>query len=393
MVEATYRVTPSHVFDGRRRYRRQGLGYWPILAFKVVVVSILIALGFRAFEDAPKRLAGFYTFLAVIVCFGRVADRWAAHRLFRNLPNRNEEVRLEFDDSGLRTRTAREESELPWSAFTAVAHFKDGFLLFRSRSAYFWIPVTAFRDEAALTHWERCLATIRRRRVIRRIVSPFAVRRKWWQAPPTTWARWLAASSWLAPLAALNLMSLEIGAFVMPERITHALGLPEAPGFFFVGAVRITTSIFPLLFAAGVLLALGIVLGGTALVMNWRHRQRGVSGQAMAGTGISVLIATVWLLTQQFGARQVQASALAAVPHPPSSTDVSSETPFSIFGSLPTPIPKPPYHYCITRAHGPCLVVASRAAVNQSDASGRASLYLWTFGGFRELGDLVFWDW
>lgn len=372
MAEAKYRVTPRHVFEGRKRYHRQRLDYWPMLVFKTAVLLVLVGLGFLAFKDDLDRLKGFYAFLATLVCLDRVADRLQAWRLFRDLPNRNQEVRLDFDDLGLRTRTQREESELPWSAFTKVVYFKDGFLLFRSRTVCFWIPVSAFGGAFALTQWERCLtAKIRRHRVVGRVVSPFAVRRRWWQVPGTTLTRRLATLSWLAPIAAMNACSL--GIAIGRIALRHYSG-----GF---------------LLAAGVLLALGAVLGGTALVLNRRHRLPDAWAQAVIGICVSVLLASVWLVTHRVGVGQVQAEVLPTAPHPPSSVDVSAQTRFEWAAAFPVSPPHPPFHWCTTRAVGPCLVVASPASVNELISGGQTSLYLWGFGGSRRVCDLVFWEW
>ena len=156
MIQALIKFTPDGLVLAMKRRRRLSRSRYVGIAIKSVALSVIVPLVIviawvgtnyklgHAFSNG-QMLIGilFATVLCVFMLNAHHVDFWLARRRFRKSPYFNEEVSIEFSDSGYHSRSAKSDSMLQWSVFTKVVHFRDGFLLFQGPYLYSWIPLAS----------------------------------------------------------------------------------------------------------------------------------------------------------------------------------------------------------------------------------------------------------
>jgi len=142
----TFEVTLNEAFrvGGHRRYRQARRGAWFYAALKVFLgVCLAVQIAFCLFIPGMPTVfvaSGFITLLA----FGRSIDEWLIARAIRNSPNCGVRFRIVLSSNGYAESLARQTAEpVGWAAFTRARRFDDGFVLFRGRAMYHWLPMTA----------------------------------------------------------------------------------------------------------------------------------------------------------------------------------------------------------------------------------------------------------
>ena len=58
----------------------------------------------------------------------------------RKSPYENDELTIQISEDGYHATSSKQDVKLQWNAFTRVAHFSDGFLLFQGPKMFNWIP-------------------------------------------------------------------------------------------------------------------------------------------------------------------------------------------------------------------------------------------------------------
>jgi hypothetical protein len=143
MPTASIRFTSDFLIETFRRYRRQHRGRYVRFAVKLFAVALLAPLGILMFWQRQVATGVFLAALTIFMFFAHHVDYWLARRSFRKSPYCDEDVVIEFSDTGVHARSPKQDTKLQWSAFTRVAHFKDGFLLFQGSKLVNWIPLSS----------------------------------------------------------------------------------------------------------------------------------------------------------------------------------------------------------------------------------------------------------
>jgi hypothetical protein len=98
----------------------------------------------------------------------------------------------------------------------------------------------------------------------------------------------------------------------------------------------------------------------------------------------------LWLVTAFVGGPQIQRMASGEQRVPQSSTDISSIV--RVGRGIVERKVRLPYHWCVTRAYAPFLVVAHSGVVRGGfNADGNSAVYLWFFGYSVKIRDLECW--
>jgi len=90
-------------------------------------------------------------------------------RSFKKSPYLDDDVVIEFTDAGFHAHSSKQDTKLQWSAFTKVAHFSDGFLLFQGPKFFNWIPFSSLESPSQAVE----LATLLRSKITEhKVVEP-----------------------------------------------------------------------------------------------------------------------------------------------------------------------------------------------------------------------------
>ncbi|MBX3734944.1 MAG: YcxB family protein [Verrucomicrobiae bacterium] len=143
MPTASIKFTSDYLIAAFQRYRRQHRGRYVGLAIKLLALALLAPLAFWMFWQEHLVIGGLFAALSVFMFFAHHVDYWLARRSFTKSPYRDEDVLIEFTDAGFHARSPKQDTKLQWSAFTKVAHFRDGFLLFQGPKFFNWIPFSS----------------------------------------------------------------------------------------------------------------------------------------------------------------------------------------------------------------------------------------------------------
>jgi hypothetical protein len=151
MPTATIKFTSDFIIEASIRYRGQHRGRYVALGIKLLALVLLAPLALWMFWQEHVLIGVFFVALSVFMFFAHHVDYWLARRSFRKSPYRDEDVIIEFTDAGFHARSPKQDTKLHWSAFTRVAHFSDGFLLFQGPKFFNWIPLSSLGSPAQAT--------------------------------------------------------------------------------------------------------------------------------------------------------------------------------------------------------------------------------------------------
>jgi len=146
MIEGSYRFSPATVLPGAWRHRRhrrhaQKAG---AIAFIVILLAYLALGGFGKWPWLIVGCAVVVTLMAFVWLQTRAALR-ALHRQILRSPENGKEIRLRLGPDGITIRDERSE----WGRFREVVVCADGILLYLTKSAFLWLPRSAFADDDA----------------------------------------------------------------------------------------------------------------------------------------------------------------------------------------------------------------------------------------------------
>jgi YcxB-like protein len=173
MPTATIKFTSDFLTVALQRYRTQRLGRYVGLAIRLIIaLAVLAPLAIWMFWQGQGLFGIFFGMMGVFMFFTHHVDNWFARRAFAKSPFCNEQVVIEFSDAGMHARSPKQETKLQWPAFTRVAYFKDGFLLFQGPKSFNWISLSSLGSPEQVAE----LATLLRANIPdHKIVEPGAV--------------------------------------------------------------------------------------------------------------------------------------------------------------------------------------------------------------------------
>jgi hypothetical protein len=151
MTTASIKFTSDFLVEAFQRYRRQHRGRYVGLAIKLLALALLAPIAIWMLWQGNVVIGVFFAALSVFMFFAHHVDYWLARRSFRKSPYRDEDVVIEFSDAGFHARSPKQDTKLQWSAFTRVAYFKDGFLLFQGPKLFNWIPLSSLDGPSQAT--------------------------------------------------------------------------------------------------------------------------------------------------------------------------------------------------------------------------------------------------
>lgn len=146
MPTAFIKFTPDFQIAALQRYSDQRRGRHVRLAIKLLALVLLAPHVVWMFWQEQFVIGVFFAALSVFVFFAHRVDYWFAQRVFMKSPYRDEDVLIEFTDDGFHSRSSKQDTKLQWSAFTQVAHFRDGFMLFHGPKFFNWIPFSSLES-------------------------------------------------------------------------------------------------------------------------------------------------------------------------------------------------------------------------------------------------------
>lgn len=173
MPTASIKFTSDYLIEALQRYRRQHRGRYFDLTIKLLALVILVPLAIWSFWHGYIAFAVFFMALGVLMFIAHHADYWLVRRSFRKSPFRDEDATLEFTEAGLHARSPKRDIKIQWSAFTKVAHFRDGFLLLQGPWHFNWIPLSSLAAPSEADELEAILrAKIHEHRMVEGGAAP-----------------------------------------------------------------------------------------------------------------------------------------------------------------------------------------------------------------------------
>ena len=157
MPTASVKFTPDFLVEALQRYRRQHRSRYVGLAIKLVALALLAPLAIWMFWQGHVLIGIFFAALGVCMFFAHHVDYWVARRSFRKSPYRDEDVTIQFSEAGVHALSPKQDTNLQWSVFTKVAHFRDGFLLFQGPKSFNWIPLSSLGNASQAAELESLL--------------------------------------------------------------------------------------------------------------------------------------------------------------------------------------------------------------------------------------------
>lgn len=140
---ASIKCASDYLIAAFQRYRRQHRARHVRLAIKFFAIALLLPVAVWNYLQAKYSDAALGAALSVVVFFAHHVDYWLVRRSLKQSPYRDEDVLIEFNDAGFHARSPKQDTQLQWAAFTMVAHFRDGFLLFQGPRVFNWIPISS----------------------------------------------------------------------------------------------------------------------------------------------------------------------------------------------------------------------------------------------------------
>ena len=146
MIEGSYRFSPVTILPGARRHRqhRRHAQKAAAIAFIAILLGYLALGGFGNWPWLVIGLAVVASLMAFLWLQTRAVLR-ALHRQIVRSPENGKEIRLRLDPAGITIQDERSE----WSRFREVVVYEDGILLYLAKSAFVWVPRSAFADDDA----------------------------------------------------------------------------------------------------------------------------------------------------------------------------------------------------------------------------------------------------
>lgn len=169
MPTASIKFTSDYLVEACRRYRRQHRGRYASLALKLLALALLAPVAVWLVKQGHIAVGVVFAALGVFMFLAHHVDHWLARRSFRRSPYRDEDLTIEFSEAGFHAQSPKQDVRLRWSAFTTVAHFSDGFLLFQGPKLFTWIPLSSLARASESAELD---ALLRARIPEHRIVEP-----------------------------------------------------------------------------------------------------------------------------------------------------------------------------------------------------------------------------
>jgi len=146
MIEGSYRFSPAAVLPGARRHRQYRRHAQKAGAIALVVILLgyfaLSLGGFGKWSWLVVGLAAGATLMAFLWLQTRAVFR-ALHRQILRSPENGKEIRLRLGPDGITIQ----DNHSDWSRFREVVVYADGILLYLTKTAFVWLPRSAFADD------------------------------------------------------------------------------------------------------------------------------------------------------------------------------------------------------------------------------------------------------
>ncbi|RYD54486.1 MAG: YcxB family protein [Verrucomicrobiaceae bacterium] len=155
---ANIRYNADFLAEAFKRYRRQHPARYFILAVKALGVLVLMPATIFAFSTKDHMHALICLTFLILIFFSGALEKWRLKRAIAKSPFNDDELRVEFSESGFHAFSAKQDVKLAWNVFSRVAHFRDGFLLFQGPKLFNWIPFSAL-EPGGLEELETLLRT------------------------------------------------------------------------------------------------------------------------------------------------------------------------------------------------------------------------------------------
>ena len=167
MPTATFKFDSDYLVEARKRYKRQQWSRWLPLPLRLLVVVIFVAAGVWMLRKGDVVFGLFVVSYGAFLALAHHVDYWLARRSFRKSPFRDEVVTIEFAEAGVHSQSSKHDSQVQWSAFTKVAHFRDGVLVFLGPKRFDWIPFSSLSGANDAAELEALLrAKIQEHRIV-----------------------------------------------------------------------------------------------------------------------------------------------------------------------------------------------------------------------------------
>lgn len=157
MATASIKFSGDFVVEAWRLYRAQHRWRWVVLTARIAPAVLFGSVGVWSWFQGDWLLSllllGFCAFVFCTRWIGEWWTRWS----FRKSPYCDEDLTIELTEAGFHAWSAKQDARLQWSAFTKVAQFGHGFLLFQGPRLFNWIPVTALGDPSQVHDLEALL--------------------------------------------------------------------------------------------------------------------------------------------------------------------------------------------------------------------------------------------
>ncbi len=146
-VPFEFKWVPATSGDAPTTRRRPLVGTSYIIAMMLILALPLLLIDpAQALRMAGKILLvlalGLLAIVILLLLISRYAS-WNFKKTIRQAPLFNSTILLQFDQSGLCTRSLAATEFTAWSAFPAVCRFDDGFLLQKPGNEFIWLPYAA----------------------------------------------------------------------------------------------------------------------------------------------------------------------------------------------------------------------------------------------------------
>jgi len=173
MATASIKFTSEFLIEAFKRYRRQHRGRYVGFAIKLIALVLLSPMAIWMFWQGHVVVGVFFAVFSMFMFFAHHVDYWLARRSFRKSPYRDEDITIELTEAGFHARSPKQDTKLQWSAFTKVAHFKDGVLLFQGPRFFNWIPFSSLSGAAEAAELETLLRSkIQEHRIVEPSAAP-----------------------------------------------------------------------------------------------------------------------------------------------------------------------------------------------------------------------------
>jgi hypothetical protein len=173
MPTARVKFTSDYLVETFRRYRQQEHAGRVFPVVRVFMAGACVLIGLSSFYGGNPAI-GLICLAACVffVFFNRIAD-WRTRHVQRSSPDRDNDLAIEFTEAGVHIHSPTYDTRFEWSVFTSVAHFRDGFLIFRGPRSFQWIPALSLGGASQVVELETLLrANVREHRIIQPCAAP-----------------------------------------------------------------------------------------------------------------------------------------------------------------------------------------------------------------------------